>query len=62
MLRLLNQRFKIPETPMAIAGYGEIAPADTNETEEGRARNRRVDLIILNRVGVEMEPPVAGKP
>lgn len=62
MLRLLNQRFNIPQTRMAIAGYGETSPADTNETDEGRARNRRVDLVILNRVGVEMEPPVAGKP
>jgi chemotaxis protein MotB len=62
MLRLLNQRFNIPQTRMAIAGYGETTPADTNETEAGRARNRRVDLVILNRIGVEMEPPVAGKP
>jgi chemotaxis protein MotB len=62
MLRVLNQRFNIPEKRMAIAGYGETTPADTNETDEGRARNRRVDLVILNRVGVEMEPPAVGKP
>ena len=28
------------------AGYGEAAPVADNKTEEGRQRNRRVDLII----------------
>ena len=59
MLRLLNQRFQIPIERMAIAGYAETVPAETNETAEGRARNRRVDLIILNKIGMEVEPPAA---
>jgi chemotaxis protein MotB len=57
MLNLLSQRFEIPERRLAIAGYADTAPADTNETEQGRARNRRVDLVILNKIGVEIEPP-----
>ncbi len=32
---------------MSAAGYGEYRPRDTNETEAGRARNRRVDVILL---------------
>ncbi len=27
-------------------GYGESRPAESNDTDEGRARNRRVDLIV----------------
>jgi chemotaxis protein MotB len=47
---------------MAIAGYGENAPADTNETEEGRAHNRRVALVLLTEEGQKSEPdPAAGK-
>lgn len=31
---------------MIVVGYGEARPVANNETEEGRARNRRVDLIL----------------
>lgn len=32
---------------MSAIGYGEYHPVDTNDTKAGRARNRRVEIIIL---------------
>ncbi|MEP6628060.1 MAG: OmpA family protein [Ginsengibacter sp.] len=36
----------IASTRMTIKGYGESAPAYTNDTPEGQAQNRRVEFII----------------
>lgn len=49
MMELLSERFEIPRQRMAIAGYADTAPLDSNDTQEGRAHNRRVDVVILNQ-------------
>ena len=63
MMELLRQRFQIPPARMAVVGYAENAPADSNATEEGRAHNRRVDLVVLSAQAVKSEPgPLSGTP
>ena len=37
----------VPASQMIRQGYGASMPIESNETEEGRARNRRVDVRIL---------------
>ena len=59
MLELLRDRFQIPPSRMAVAGYAENSPVDTNDTEEGRAHNRRVDLVLLSAGGLTAEPAAA---
>jgi len=40
--------FGVDEGKFSIAGYADTRPQFTNDTEEGRAYNRRVDIIILD--------------
>ena len=49
MVRLLVTKYQIPPQQLSAAGYGEYHPVASNDTEEGRAQNRRVDVVILGR-------------
>lgn len=46
--RFLEQR-GIDRSRLAAVGYGENHPLATNATPEGRARNRRVDIVVARR-------------
>jgi len=37
---------RIPTYRLIATGYGETRPVSSNETEAGRARNRRIDIVI----------------
>jgi chemotaxis protein MotB len=56
MLDVFTTRFELPAERFGIAGYAATAPVASNETEEGRARNRRVDIVILNRLVAVPDP------
>ena len=56
LLELLSGKYGVPRDRLSIGGYAETAPIESNETEQGRARNRRVDIVILNETGVLGEP------
>ena len=62
VLDLLNNRFQVPLQRLAVAGYAETIPIATNETEQGRSRNRRVDIVILSRQQLANEPAPASSP
>jgi chemotaxis protein MotB len=56
VLQILTERFDVLPERLSIAGYADTAPRASNDTEEGRARNRRVDIVILNEEGLKAEP------
>jgi chemotaxis protein MotB len=47
--RLLLERGHIDPSTLSAAGYAEFHPVASNNTLEGRAQNRRVDIILLRR-------------
>jgi chemotaxis protein MotB len=52
----------IPPERISAAGFAEFHPVASNDTEDGRAKNRRVDLVILPRTkmnfaGAEYQHP-----
>lgn len=56
MLELFTGRFKLPHQRFAVAGYADTVPVASNDDDQGRARNRRVDIVILNKAGMAAEP------
>jgi chemotaxis protein MotB len=56
LMEILSVRFGVPSGRLSISGYADTAPIDSNDTPEGRARNRRVDIVLLNEQGAIGEP------
>jgi chemotaxis protein MotB len=59
MLRLLNERYGVASQRMAIVGYADTVALDSNQTEQGRSHNRRVDIVIVSAAGLRAEPTPA---
>lgn len=47
--RILNETFKIDGKRIQAVGYGEFQPVESNDIEEGRAYNRRVEIVIMRK-------------
>jgi chemotaxis protein MotB len=39
----------VPQDRISGQGYGEVRPVATNDTPEGRAKNRRVEIVLVRR-------------
>lgn len=49
VIRFLLAQTALAPNRLSAAGYGEFRPVVDNDSEETRAKNRRVDIVILNR-------------
>jgi len=50
MVRILTETYKINPIKIMAAGKSEYSPVATNETKEGRALNRRIEIVILPKL------------
>jgi chemotaxis protein MotB len=45
--RYLEEKIGIDPTVLSATGYGEYQPVASNESEEGQARNRRIEIVLV---------------
>ena len=66
LVRLLIVRYRFLPDRLSAAGFAEFHPIASNSTPQGRAQNRRVDVVILSRVSSPSRPKAqnssSGKP
>jgi len=56
LLQYLISNGKISPRRLSAVGYGEYHPVAPNNTSEGRAANRRVDIVVLGFAAEKHEP------
>lgn len=59
LVRLLIMRYGFAPESLSAAGFAEYHPIASNETPEGQAQNRRVDIVILGEQRAPGSPPSA---
>lgn len=60
VLRYLVDSQGLPAYRVSAAGYADQRPIATNETDEGRAKNRRVEILILANSSPLADPTTGG--
>ncbi len=56
ILLYMVDKHGLDPTKLSATGYGEFRSIAENDTPEGRAKNRRVDIILLNSEAAFIEP------
>jgi chemotaxis protein MotB len=61
IVRYLVDAHEFPPERISAIGYGEYRPIADNSVEEGRQKNRRVDVVVLSSAGEQGEPTARSK-
>lgn len=48
IVRYLKAKWKIPTSRLSAAGFADGQPIASNKTEDGREKNRRVEIVVTN--------------
>lgn len=49
VVNFLSKELDIKSSRFSVSGYGSTSPISDNSTKEGRAKNRRIEIVILNK-------------
>lgn len=49
LLNTLTNQYGIAESRLTVSSYGSFSPKSSNDTADGRAENRRVEILILDQ-------------
>jgi len=55
IVHILTDEYKVPPTRLTASGKGEFSPRATNTTPEGRAQNRRTEIILSPKLDEIMQ-------
>lgn len=61
-VKVLVEKAGVPPQRLGAVGYGEFHPIADNETPEGRARNRRIEIVVLPEELPELSAPAESDP
>jgi outer membrane protein OmpA-like peptidoglycan-associated protein len=57
VIQYLASKYSVPAHKIYVIGLGKDKPVETNNTKQGRADNRRVDVrLMTNTVGDTTQP------
>ncbi|MBI3803023.1 MAG: OmpA family protein [Nitrospirae bacterium] len=59
IVRYFVEHHAMDPTRFSVAGYAEFRPISTNDTLEGRAKNRRIEIVLLNGDKEKDEPAIS---
>jgi len=61
VVRFLSEHAKVPSRRMVAAGYGQFHPIASNANPEGRARNRRIEILLTPSLEARQKQPIVAK-
>lgn len=62
LVRLFIYRYHFAPSRLSAAGFAEFHPVAENSSMDGRACNRRVDIVILNPANPDLMSPLLSSP
>jgi chemotaxis protein MotB len=60
VIKLLLEKGVRPDV-LSAAGYAEFDPAQSNTSDKGRAKNRRIEIVIVPNIEDLVKMPELGK-